>query len=97
MVDAKLGVFGGAISTKWVVRIVELGSEVTAEHEATAEANGTKGIKTVGVLEDFGFDGKWGDVGGKTVGFDGVVDGLEMLGGVVVFAEEFHGAISGET
>jgi hypothetical protein len=69
---------------------------VAAEHETTAQADGAEGIDTIGVLEDLCFESSWGDLRGETVGLDGVVNVVEVLGGVGHFAEELDSVVGGE-
>jgi len=97
MIDAEVGVVVWAGLAEGVGGVVKLGAHVAAEHETAAEADGAEGIDAVGILQDLGLDGAWGDVGGEAVGLDGVVDGVEVLIGVVVFAEEADGVIGSET
>ena len=97
MIDAKVGVIGLSVLAEGVVWIVEKRAHMAAEHEAAAEPDGTESINTVGILEDFRFDGLGSDIGGETVSRNGVVNGVEMLGGIVVFFEGLDCVVGGET
>jgi hypothetical protein len=86
VIDAEAGIVGSAVFAEGIDGVVELGPHVTAKHEAATKADCSEGLDSVGVLENFCLDGTRSNIGREAVGFDGVVDGVEMFSGVVFLA-----------
>lgn len=97
VVDAIFCIIDRAIYNEWVFDVVKVGAHVPAEHKTAAESDRTKGVNTISVLQDFCLEGSWSDVCGKTVCFDGVVNGFEMFPGIAVGFENGERVIGSQT
>ena len=75
--------------------IVQRAGQRAADHEGARHADGSQRVQPVGVLHHFGLNRLRRNGGGKAVGGDGVGDGFQMMGGVLVGAEEGDGRFRG--
>lgn len=84
VVDAVFCIIDRAIYNEWIVDVVKIGTHVPSKHKTAAYSDRAKGVNTISVLQDFCLEGSWSDFCGKTVCFDGVVNGFEMFPGIAV-------------
>lgn len=95
MIEAVFGILGSAGFAKRIFRMVKRRTEVATQHEAAAEADRTKSIESIGILQNAGFRSLGWDFCGKAMGADGVMNGLEVNPGIIGLAEKGDGLIGG--